>query len=150
MPRTPTRPRAGHPRLSSCTRRHVGYDALAGAGLTPALSSPTPGLRPLSLRRSPMHSPDRRAFLRRSARAVAGAAGVTLLSRPAAKAAPSERVTLCVVGIRGRARRLADTSARLPDAQITHVCDVNSTLLAPASKLLGDVQKTEPKLVQDL
>lgn len=84
----------------------------------------------------------RRVFLASSAVAA------TALS--SAKAAPSERVNLCVVGARGRARGLAQNFARLPNAQITHICDVNTTLFDAFGKVVADVQKTTPKAVQDL
>ena len=97
-----------------------------------------------------MHRIDRRQFLRTSAGAAAGAATVTLLSSNPAKAAPSERVTLCIVGVRGRGRSLAQNFARLPNAQITHICDVNAPLLGPFGKQISDIQKSEPRPVQDL
>jgi predicted dehydrogenase len=97
-----------------------------------------------------MNAPNRRQFLGHSVRTVAGAATVTALSGLAAKAAPSERVTLCLVGVRGRGRSLAQNFAGLPNAQITHVCDVNAPLLGDAAKAIAKIQKSEPKGVQDL
>jgi predicted dehydrogenase len=93
---------------------------------------------------------NRRGFVGTSACALAGGAALTLLNRSAAKAAANERVSLCVVGIRGRGRGLAHNFAQSPNAQITHVCDVNSTLLGPAAKAIADIQKSEPKVEQDL
>lgn len=93
---------------------------------------------------------NRRRFLRTSAAAAAGAAAFSVISRSSAKGAPSERVNLCIVGIRGRGRGLAANFARSPNAQITHVCDVNTKELGPGAKAIADVQKTEPKVVQDL
>src|SRR4051794_36089904 len=92
-----------------------------------------------------MHPTNRREFL-----AGAAAGTVTLLSKNAAKAAPSERVTLCVIGIRGRGKRLATNLAGLPNAHITHLCDVNTTLLGPMARDVSNIQKSEPKLVKDL
>src|SRR5262249_61164171 len=40
--------------------------------------------------------------------------------------------------------------AALKNAQITHVCDVNTPLLGPFAKAISDIQKSEPKPVQDL
>jgi predicted dehydrogenase len=82
----------------------------------------------------------RRTFLASSAAAALSSA----------RAAPSERVNLCVVGCRGRATRLAQTFAKLPNAQVTHICDVNTSLFGAFGKLVTDVQKTTPKPVQDL
>jgi predicted dehydrogenase len=89
-----------------------------------------------------MHVLHRRQFL--------AASTAALLAGPVLKAAPSERVTLCVVGVRGRGRGLAQNFARLPNAQITHVCDVNLPLLGPFAQSIGDIQKSVPKPVQDL
>src|SRR4051812_23469732 len=95
-----------------------------------------------------MHRPDRRTFLLGSAGATAAA--ISLLSSAAGKAAPSERVRLCVVGVRGRGRSLASNFAGLSQAQITHVCDVNEPLMAPFAKKIGAIQKLTPRCVQDL
>lgn len=92
----------------------------------------------------------RRQFLQNSAAAIAGAATVTIMSRNTAKAAASERVTICMVGIRGRGKGLANNIAKLPNAHITHLCDVNELLLAPMAKSIADIQKSEPKQVKDL
>lgn len=89
-----------------------------------------------------MTQPNRRQFLHASAGA--------LLAGAVAKAAPSERVTLCVVGIRGRGASLASNFAALPNAHITHICDVNTNLLGPFAKKIADIQKSEPEQVQDL
>lgn len=94
---------------------------------------------------------NRRTFLKDSARAAAaGAAGVTLLSRNAVKAAPSERVTVCVVGIRGRGRGLATNLAGLKNAHITHLCDVNTEYFGPIGKAISAIQQSDPKPEQDL
>lgn len=93
-----------------------------------------------------MQAQNRRQFLR----GAAGAAAVTLWSRNAAKAAPSERVTLCVVGIRGRGQGLARNFAKLPNAQITHVCDVYEPVRVQMGKMVADIQKSTPKLVNDI
>lgn len=95
----------------------------------------------------PLH---RRDFLATSVSTLAAATGVTVFAPNAAKAAPSERVNLCLVGIRGRGRSVAANFARLPNAQITHLCDVNTAYFEPIGKLIADVQKSEPKCVQDL
>lgn len=97
-----------------------------------------------------MRKSHRREFLQTSAGALTSAATVTLMSRNSAKAAASERVSVCLVGVRGRGRSLAANVARLPNAQITHLCDVNVPLLAPMAKTIGEIQKSEPKQVKDI
>ena len=87
---------------------------------------------------------------RRSLLAYSGAAGGLLLSNNVSKAAPSERVNLCVVGVRGRGMTLARNFAKLPNSQITHVCDVNEARFAASIKTISDIQNTAPKPVRDL
>src|SRR5262245_14933440 len=84
----------------------------------------------------------RRTFLL-STRAV-------LLSGSAVKAAPSERVNLAIIGVRGRGRSRTQNFPGLPNLQITHVCDVNEPLMGPLAKKIADIQKSTPKLVQDI
>src|SRR5262245_14848608 len=95
---------------------------------------------------STMAAIDRRDFL-----AGAAAAGLTILCASPAKAAPSERVNLAVVGIRGRGKGLALGFAGMKEAQVTHLVDVDSNLLPPLAKLVAEKQDgKEPKLVKDL
>jgi len=62
---------------------------------------------------------DRRTFL------MAGAgAGLSMASRR--RAAASDRVRVAVMGVNGRGRVLARTFAAQPDADVTHICDVDS------------------------
>lgn len=91
---------------------------------------------------------DRRAFLAGSI--GAGLAVHSMVAPRAGKAAANERVNLCVIGVRGRGNGVGQNFARLPNAQITHVCDVNETLLAGYGKVITDIQKTAPKPVVDL
>lgn len=90
----------------------------------------------------------RRFFLGSLAAATAGVATGTW--GRTSKAAPSERVSLCVIGVRGRGSNLARDFAQLPEAQITHVCDVNEPLLGPFARQLADIQRTTPEPLQDL
>ncbi|WP_010587061.1 Gfo/Idh/MocA family protein [Schlesneria paludicola] len=93
-----------------------------------------------------MSQATRREFL--ASATVAGAA-MALGSR-SAKAGPNERVNLCVIGVRGRGSSVGKGFAGLPEAQVTHVCDVNELLLDGYAKQIAEVQKTTPKTVQDL
>jgi len=95
-----------------------------------------------------MHHLSRRSFL--NASAATAATGLTLLSSSTAKAAPGDRVNLCVVGVRGRGMGLARNFAGLPQAQITHICDVNEARFEPAIKAISEIQGTAPQPVQDL
>lgn len=88
---------------------------------------------------------NRRTFLAGTSAATLGSLGART-----SKAAPSERITLCVVGVRGRGNSVAQDFARLPEAQITHVCDVNEPLMGPFAQKIAEIQKSTPKSVQDL
>ena len=88
---------------------------------------------------------NRRSFIQTSA-----ASGLLLWSPNRAKAAASERVNICVVGVRGRGMSLARNFARLPNALITHVCDVNEAQFASSIKAISDIQSTAPQPVLDI
>lgn len=90
-------------------------------------------------------------FDRREMLSGAAAAGLTLaLGGAQAKAAANDRVSVCVIGVRGRGSGLGTNFARLPDVQVTHICDVNQPLLEAYGKQIAEVQKSTPKPVQDL
>ncbi|QDV34171.1 Gfo/Idh/MocA family protein [Tautonia plasticadhaerens] len=93
-----------------------------------------------------MTSPNRRAFLGRSA---AAAAGWTVLAPRSGKAAPADRVNVAVMGIRGRGGGLAQGFAGLPGALVTHVVDVDSNLFGNAVEAIGRIQDHEPEAVTD-
>lgn len=86
---------------------------------------------------------------RRTLIAAAGTSALTMIQNPS-KAAPSDRTTVCIVGVRGRGMGLAQTFAKLPNSQVTHVCDVNQARFEPATKAIAEIQKSTPKAVQDL
>lgn len=92
----------------------------------------------------------RRGFLQRTA--TAGVTGLaTMLTTNAAKPAPSsEKVRLCVIGIRGRGLSLATQFAARPNAIVSHICDVNENLFDETIRKIRDIQQVQPKPVQDL
>ena len=93
-----------------------------------------------------MQKTSRREFL-----ANAAGAGVALSAMTSTtKAAPNDRVNLCVIGVRGRGSHVGKGFAGLPDAQITHICDVNESLLDGFGQQVADIQKSTPKKIQDL
>ncbi len=88
---------------------------------------------------------------RRELLAGAAAAGLAMTLQPTqAKASPNERVNLCIIGVRGRGSGVGRNFAGLPDAQVTHICDVNEPLLDAYGKSISEVQKSTPKAVTDL
>ncbi|MFV2070474.1 MAG: Gfo/Idh/MocA family protein, partial [Pirellulales bacterium] len=68
----------------------------------------------------------RRDFLRTTAAVAAGTIIPASVLSQTRQAAPSERITLGVVGLGSRGFNLIDLILREPDAQIVAVCDVDS------------------------
>lgn len=88
---------------------------------------------------------------RRTLMTSAAAAGLALaLDNIRAKASPNERINICIIGVRGRGSGLGKNFAGLPHAQVTHICDVNESLLGPYGQEIAEIQKSVPKSVQDL
>ncbi len=77
---------------------------------------------------------DRRTFLK-------GAAGGAILSSVAASPGRSanDRVTVCVMGVRGRGSSLLSTFASLPDVDVKYICDIDENVLG------ARVEQTEAK-----
>ncbi len=92
----------------------------------------------------------RRVFLGETGRVLAGTAAVASLASTSAKAAPSERMNVAVMGIRGRGRSLALDFASMKDVRVTYLCDVDERLLAPLGKSVSDKQKSTAKLQSDV
>ena len=67
------------------------------------------------------------------------------------KAAPSDRLNIAVVGIRGRGRALLSGFAQLKGSQVTHLCDVNTEYFPAISRQVADLQGGKvPECVQDI
>lgn len=82
--------------------------------------------------------------------ASAAAASASLAVGRYAKASPNDRVQVCVIGVRGRGSGVGKNFASLPDVQITHICDVNESLLDGYGKQIEEIQKSAPKAINDL
>ncbi|HEY3282571.1 MAG TPA: Gfo/Idh/MocA family oxidoreductase, partial [Armatimonadota bacterium] len=91
---------------------------------------------------------NRREFLVEATAAAAGAI-VVGASGPARAASPSERVVLGVMGVNGRGRDLAQGFAKLPDAEIAYLCDVDQRALDRCAAALSKSLRRAPKLVTD-
>ena len=89
---------------------------------------------------------------RRENLAALGAATTTIMTAVPGKAAPSDRVNVAVVGIRGRGRSLIQSFARSPKCRITHLCDVNTAYFEPIGKLAAEAAGNgpAPECVQDI
>ena len=69
---------------------------------------------------------DRRTFLNG---VVIGTASVSSLRGQQVRS-PNDRVTVCVMGVRGRGGSLLNTFASLPDVDVKYVCDLDESVLA--------------------
>ena len=79
---------------------------------------------------------NRRTFL--------GAAGVLALSGRLASAAPSERVRVAVIGVRGRGADLARTFAGTEDAEVVALCDIDDEAFAKPVKAVEKIAGKAP------
>ncbi len=76
---------------------------------------------------------------------------MTILSKTVTKAAANDRVNIAVIGIGGRGSGLAQGFARLEEAQVTHLCDVDSRFFDErARQVAGRQEGKVPKTEQDL
>ena len=99
-----------------------------------------------------MSSTNRRDFMSHSAGVTLGlAAGGMVASRSAAarESSPNERLSLAVVGIRGRGRHLARDFASQDDCLVTYLCDVDQSLFEPRAKEVEEIQGSPPRTVSD-
>jgi predicted dehydrogenase len=95
----------------------------------------------------------RRQFLGSSAKnaagVAAGMAGVVGLAGTVAKAAPGERVSVGVIGVRGQGKSLAASLAGFTDADVAVLCDVDETQLPAASQAVEELQGRSPRWEKD-
>jgi predicted dehydrogenase len=93
---------------------------------------------------------NRRQFLGSSAKNAAGvAAGMVSLAGTVAQAAPSERVSLGVIGVRGRGKTLAGQLAALGDVDVSVLCDVDRNVVPASSEVVEKQQGFAPRVEQD-
>ncbi len=91
---------------------------------------------------------NRRQFLGSSAKNAAGmAAGMVGvgLAASSAKAAPSERVNLGIIGVRGQGKSLAEQFASLPQAEVVTVCDIDEAIAGETANTVAEIQGRSPK-----
>ncbi|MBM3728262.1 MAG: Gfo/Idh/MocA family oxidoreductase [Acidobacteria bacterium] len=83
----------------------------------------------------------RRTFLGSAAAAVSGRSAL---------AAPSDRITIALMGVRGRGRSLTTAFCAQPDVDVAYVCDVDETVVEEAYKTIEGSGRKRPPLVSDL
>jgi predicted dehydrogenase len=87
---------------------------------------------------------DRRAFLQCGA-----AAGLTVTAARVATRSENDRISVCVMGLRGRGGGLLNTFASLPDVDVTYVCDVDDRVLQSRAEKLADQTGRRPRTIKD-
>lgn len=79
-----------------------------------------------------------------------GAAALTAASFARAADAPSEKVRVAVIGLRGRGKSLATIFAGLKNVHVAALCDVDPSLVPGVAKSLRDLDQPEPRIEKDL
>ena len=90
---------------------------------------------------------DRRTFLQSAATASLAAAVSTRYAQ--ARVAPAEKISVCVIGVRGRGGGLLTTFAALPDVEVRYVCDVDQSVLVSRGAQVQEIAGKRPQLIQD-
>lgn len=78
--------------------------------------------------------------------------GTALATAATARKAASanEKVSVGMVGVGGRGRSLTRNFAKLPDAHVAYLCDVDQASLERAAKVVEPLQSEKPKHVTDM
>lgn len=88
---------------------------------------------------------NRREFLE-----SATAAGVLLAAQgKTAQAAPNDKITVCVMGVRGRGSSLLSTFAALPEVNIKYVCDLDDRVLGSRVEQVTKLTGRKPEAIKD-
>lgn len=83
---------------------------------------------------------DRRYFFQSAAAGLAAAAG----------AAPSDRIRIAIVGVRGRGRAIAGGFTRLPEVEIAYFAEVDANVVKPALEIVAKAGRKPPVVVTDM
>src|SRR5262245_50258590 len=62
----------------------------------------------------------------------------------------NDKVTIALMGVRGRGRTLAQWFGALPDVRIPYICDVDQNVIGPVMKAVAESQGKAPSHVSDL
>jgi predicted dehydrogenase len=93
----------------------------------------------------------RRTFIKGAATAGAGLAATTRVASPlfAFNGSPAEKVVMAVMGLNGRGMVHAEHFAKMANAEVAYLCDVDSTVLGKAMTTTGKLQARAIKAVGD-
>ncbi|MBL8234208.1 MAG: Gfo/Idh/MocA family oxidoreductase [Bryobacterales bacterium] len=71
-------------------------------------------------------------------------------SLAARRAAANDRITVALMGVRGRGRSLTEAFVSQPDVDVAYVCDVDSNVVEPAFQIIEKSGRKRPPLVSDI
>ncbi len=92
----------------------------------------------------------RRDFLRQTVTTgIAVAGSSALLQRRARAVGPNDKVSVAVVGVRGRGNNLLNTFADLPDVTVKYVCDIDQSVLNNRTAELESRTGQRPERIAD-
>ncbi|MBC7893133.1 MAG: Gfo/Idh/MocA family oxidoreductase, partial [Sphingobacteriaceae bacterium] len=91
---------------------------------------------------------NRRDFLKTTT--FAGVGSLLPASSFAFRGAPNEKVVLGVMGVNSRGLYLAEQFAKLPNAEVAYICDVDETAMAKAIAVIEKATGKKPKGIKDI
>jgi len=101
-----------------------------------------------------MRRVDRRRFLEQSMLVTAAAMGAAPAARLVAQekqsTSPNEKLSVAVIGVRGRGGAHAKAFAARADCEVTYVCDADEAVAPAVAKRLTDKEGRGPKWVTDM
>lgn len=80
---------------------------------------------------------------------ISAAAGIAAAS-PRRAVSASDKVNLCLMGVGGRGKTMAQWFGALPDVRIPVLCDVDANVVGPAMQMVTTSQGKAPQLVSDI
>jgi predicted dehydrogenase len=94
---------------------------------------------------------NRRDFLSQTSQTTValGVAGALAASAPQARAAPNDRIVVCVAGVRGRGNNLLTTFAANSAVDVKYVCDIDDRVLESRTKEVASRTGKKPEAIKD-
>lgn len=91
----------------------------------------------------------RRNFLKSAGGVVLGSAAVGTAAAKTTVSA-NDKVNIAMMGVRGRGTWLTRYFAALPETNIPYICDVDPTVVGPATEVIEEKKGKTPELVDDI
>jgi predicted dehydrogenase len=97
---------------------------------------------------------NRRKFLEDSmfaaVAAMAAGSATSVLAQEKASSSPSEKLSVCIVGVKGRGGSHINAYAGKKDTEVTYICDVDEKVGQDRCTQIEKIQGRRPKYVQDM